>query len=91
MEFVLRALVNFLFYTNVPFYLLALAGIWALLWWSLENFMSVLQIIKSVLLPYFQPQDNKTLIERYGKWAGTKNVVEQIFSNLLYLPFVKQM
>lgn len=71
MEFVLRTLVNFLLDTSVLLYLLALAGVWALLWWSIDNFKSVLQILKSVLLPYFQPQDNKTLVEKYGKWAGT--------------------
>lgn len=70
MESALRTLMNFLFYTNVIFYLLALAGIWATLWWSIENFRSVVQIIKSVLSPYFQPQESKTLVERFGKWAG---------------------
>lgn len=72
MEFVLRTLINFLFNTSVLLYLLALAGVWSLLWWSIDNFKSVVQIVKSVLLPYFQPQDNKTLVEKYGKWAGNK-------------------
>lgn len=72
MEFVLRTLANFLLHTNVIFYLLALAGVWAILWWSCENLKSVLQIIKSVLAPYFQPQENKTVVEKFGKWAGAK-------------------
>lgn len=70
MEFFLRTLVNFLLETNLIYHLLVLAGIWAVLWWSIENFKSILQIAKNVLTPYFQPQENKTLVERYGKWAG---------------------
>jgi ribosomal protein S2 len=77
MDFALRTLVNFLFYTNVPFYLLALAGIWAVLWWSIENLRSIVQITKSVLSPYFQPQENKSLVERFGKWAGMKVVTKR--------------
>lgn len=70
MEFFLRTLVNFLFQTNLIFYSLVAAGVWAVLWWSIENFKSVLLITKTILTPYFQPQENKTLVERYGKWAG---------------------
>lgn len=51
-------------------YVLVAIGMWALLWWSIDNFKSVVQIIKSMLTPYFQPQENKSLVERYGKWAG---------------------
>lgn len=72
MEFFLRTLVNFLFQTNLIFYLLAAAGVWAVLWWSIENFKSILLITKTILTPYFQPQESKTLVERYGKWAGMK-------------------
>lgn len=70
MEILIQKLSNI--FSPVPFYILALIGLWALTWWSYENFKSVIQIIKSVLTPYFQPQENKTLVERYGKWAGKK-------------------
>lgn len=56
--------------TSVPFYFLAFIGWLALVLWSYENFKSVIQIIKSILTPYFQPQENKSLVEKYGKWAG---------------------
>lgn len=70
MEFLLRTLWNLLLYKNVLLYLLALAGVWAVLWWSIENLRSVVQITMSFLTPYFQPQENKSLVERFGKWAG---------------------
>lgn len=70
MEFALRTLVNFILYTNVIFYLLVLAGIWGVLWWSIENFRSIVQIGNSVLSPFFQPQEKKSLVDKYGKWAG---------------------
>lgn len=72
MEFIVKFLIA-LFSTNLPLYLLALAGAWALMWWSIENFRSIVQIIGSVLAPYFQPSENKTLVERFGKWAGEGN------------------
>lgn len=70
MEFAIRTLVDFVLYTNVVFYLLVLAGVWGVLWWSIENFMSIVQIIRSFLSPLFQPQEKKSLVEKYGKWAG---------------------
>lgn len=76
MDFTLKNLFNILLYTNVLNYLLVLAGIWAVLWWSIDNFRSIVEITKSVLTPYFQPQENKTLVEKYGKWAGKKNLEE---------------
>lgn len=68
MEIIIQKLSNI--FTPVPFYILALIGLWAFTWWSYENFKSVIQIIKNILAPYFQPQENKGLVERYGKWAG---------------------
>ncbi|CRK86576.1 CLUMA_CG000181, isoform A [Clunio marinus] len=60
MEFLLRTIFD---------YGLTLIGFWALFCWSIDNFRSVIQIIKSILMPYFQPYENKTLAEKYGKWA----------------------
>lgn len=70
MDSVIRTIFGFLFDANVIFNLLALAGAWAVLWWSIDNFRSIVEIIVTVLTPYFQPQERKTLVERYGKWAG---------------------
>lgn len=72
MDFTLRTLFDLLIYGYVLNYLLVLAGVWAVLCWSIDNFRSVLEITKSVLTPYFQPQENKSLVEKYGKWAGEK-------------------
>lgn len=72
MESVIRTFVNFVFHTNLIYYLLVLAGVWAVLWWSIENLRSIVQILRSVLTPYFQPNENKSLLEKYGKWAGNK-------------------
>lgn len=70
MEIFLEKLSNFICHVKVPLVALALIGLWALLIWSYENFKSVIQIIKNVLTPYFQPQENRNFVEKYGKWAG---------------------
>lgn len=68
MEFLNNIITSF--QANMSLYALVLVGLWALLWWSIENFRSLVQIIGSVLAPFFQPNENKTLVERFGKWAG---------------------
>lgn len=50
--------------------LLALVGVYALCWWTVDNLNSVVQILRALLTPYFQPQEELTLLERYGSWAG---------------------
>jgi hypothetical protein len=70
MEVLFRKIADIFFHTYVPFYCLCAIGLWALLWWSYENLKSPVQVIKGVLSPYFQPNENKSLVERYGKWAG---------------------
>lgn len=47
-----------------------LIGLYALICWLIDNFKSLVQIIKTLLVPLFQPQENLTLAERYGNWAG---------------------
>lgn len=76
MDSVIRTLFDFLFHTNVILYLLALAGAWAVFWWSIDNFRSIVQIVMTILTPYFQPQERKTLVERFGKWAGNFQFVK---------------
>lgn len=49
--------------------LIYFVGVYSLAIYLYDNFKSVISIIKSVLEPYFQPQVQKSLIEKYGKWA----------------------
>ena len=51
-------------------YLLALLGLCVVICYAIDNLKSVLMIIKSILDPYFQPQLDLTLAERFGSWAG---------------------
>lgn len=55
---------------KIALYLLALAGAWATLWWSIENFKSVVQIIIGVIVKCFKSEEKKSLIKKYGTWAG---------------------
>lgn len=48
---------------------LTLLGGWVVVCWMYENLRSLVQILVAVLMPYFVPAENKTLVERYGKWA----------------------
>lgn len=47
-----------------------LIGLYAVAWWLIDNLKSITQIILSLLLPYFQPQEDLPLSEKYGSWAG---------------------
>ncbi|XP_070492605.1 hydroxysteroid dehydrogenase-like protein 1 [Chironomus tepperi] len=69
MESLLDKITIFYLHYQVPLFLLSLIGLYALIWWSYENFKSVLQIAKALLSPYFLPNENKSLTEKYGKWA----------------------
>lgn len=51
-------------------YLLALAGLYIVFVWAIDNLKSIVCIIQAVLRPYFQPEENLKLAERYGNWAG---------------------
>lgn len=63
-------IVAFVFSIQFTVVVLALIGIYALLWYIIENFKSVIQVIRSFLVPYFQPQEDLPLSERFGSWAG---------------------
>lgn len=63
-------IVAFVFSIQFTALVLALIGIYALLWYIIENFKSVIQVIRSFLVPYFQPQEDLPLSERFGSWAG---------------------
>ncbi|XP_026480547.1 inactive hydroxysteroid dehydrogenase-like protein 1 [Ctenocephalides felis] len=49
--------------------LLAIFGLVALVLWLGETLWSVIQAVRSILAPFFQPQEARTLRERYGDWA----------------------
>lgn len=49
---------------------LILIGVYALIWWLSDNLKSGVQIIIALLRPFFQPQDDLPLKERFGSWAG---------------------
>lgn len=51
-------------------YILILIGIYASIWWLIDNLKSGVQIILSLLRPFFQPQDDLPIKERFGSWAG---------------------
>lgn len=76
MEYFKERLLTFYSDYQVPLYILSVIGFYALMWWSYENFKSILQIIKSVLSPFFLPSENKSLSEKYGKWAGKNKYCE---------------
>lgn len=46
-----------------------LLGLWAFSCWCYDNLKSLVQLVIAVLTPYFVPAENKTLVERFGKWA----------------------
>lgn len=54
-------------------YALAALGAYALCWWLLDNLRSVVEIVVSLLRPFFQPQDERTLVQRFGEWAGNNH------------------
>lgn len=63
----------FIFSVQCTALILILIGAYALLWWSIDNFKSIVQIITSFLVPYFQPQEDLPLSEKFGSWAGMCN------------------
>lgn len=87
MDTVLEKIVNFYANYQVSLFILSLIGLYALIWWSYENFKSILQIIKALLSPYFLPNENKSLSERFGKWAGKRvqDILVLVKSSFPYL------
>lgn len=63
-------IIAFVFSVQLIALILILIGLYALLWWSIDNFKSIVQIIRSFLVPYFQPQEDVPLSEKFGSWAG---------------------
>lgn len=53
---------------------LSVIGLWAIFCWLVDNLKSITQIIIAILAPYFQPNEQKSLSERFGSWAGEKKL-----------------
>lgn len=66
----LNQILEFVLSIQFAIFSLALVGIYALLLWCIDNLKSVVQIIRSFLVPYFQPQEDVPLSEKFGNWAG---------------------
>lgn len=62
---------------------LVLIGLYAIAWWLIDNLKSIVQIILSVMLPYFQPNEDLPLSEKYGNWAGKCKIIIIIFISFL--------
>lgn len=61
---------NLIFSVNFIVTFLAIIGLWALSIFLYDNFKSIVCIIASMLRPFFQPQESKSLAEKFGGWAG---------------------
>ncbi|XP_031635052.1 hydroxysteroid dehydrogenase-like protein 1 [Contarinia nasturtii] len=44
-------------------------GLYAFLWWFIDNFKSLFQIAWNLLVSFLQPKNNVPLNEKYGNWA----------------------
>lgn len=51
-------------------YVLAAIGVYALCLWLIDNLRSLVQVLAAVLMPFFQPQEDVSLVQRFGEWAG---------------------
>lgn len=50
--------------------LLLLIGIYASIWWCIDNLKSITTIVLSLMMPYFHPLYDIPLKIKYGRWAG---------------------
>jgi hypothetical protein len=61
---------GFMLTADFAWSLVTVVGVIGVIVWAMENLLSPVQIIKSLLIPYFQPEDNKSLKQLFGDWAG---------------------
>lgn len=47
-----------------------LIGVYAFLWWFIDNFKSFFQVVWHLIVSSFQVNKNKPLNEKFGSWAG---------------------
>lgn len=51
--------------------ILSFIGFYAFIWWSIENFESIVHIMINLLQKYILPINYETsLKEKFGEWAG---------------------
>lgn len=50
--------------------ILIIIGVYASIWWLINNLKSTIQITLALLRPFFQPLEDLPLTERFGNWAG---------------------
>lgn len=62
-------------------------GLYAILIWLYENLKSPLQVIYHSIKPYFVPKEKKSLVEKYGDWAG-KWTLNIFYLNLIVFLFL---
>lgn len=60
---------SLVFSVKFAVFLLASVGVYAICWWLIDNLSSVVQVVRTLLQPYFQPQEDLSLVDRYGNWA----------------------
>lgn len=65
-----------LIYTYFSVSILSLIGFYALLWWCVENFESIVQIVLSICQKYCSLKRD-SLKEQFGEWAG--NLIKYFF------------
>lgn len=66
----LDKLIWLLFHTQLLVYLFCVIGALATLAWIVDNCSSLVAIVKTILLPYFIPNEGYTLEKKFGNWAG---------------------
>lgn len=83
---IIDALISFIFSIQCIILVFVLIGAYASLWYGIDNFKSVVKVIRSILVPYFQPQEDVGLSEKFGQWAGTRLILWFHFYYFMILP-----
>lgn len=48
----------------------SIIGIYAIIWWCIEHFTSLFELVINSIKPYIKCQCKMTLQKQYGQWAG---------------------
>lgn len=57
------------FYYSILLFL-SFIGLISIFFYLVDNLKSIVQIVLSLLTPYFQPAESTKLSEKFGQWAG---------------------
>lgn len=66
----INSVLSAIYSLNTLWFLFTVIGVYAVCWWLIDNLKSIVCVVRTLLTPYFQPQEDLSLIERYGNWAG---------------------